>query len=156
MAKKLTHTNISYNLGNGGFWNGAVGVDVYSLDSDPTNRDEWLFIPLDYEGNPTRSSESGYTKEFEWRFKSGQFPDLEQEINLPLSGRLTFQDIITSPDNEKTLWARRLAEKVIDRILEYSIAPTGECKEKTLKYMGLIGSPSLQFNNQENSQYLGM
>jgi hypothetical protein len=108
----------------------VLGCDVYILDSAPVDENERIFIPLNENGIAVVASVVGYTKDFEWRFQQGIFPDLDALLNIVGYGYLSFTQILNHADIWSKLWYLLLSENKIKDITAYDTALTGLCFNK--------------------------
>ena len=116
-------------------WSNYQGCDVYALDSDPTNLYKCVFVPLDFEGNPTRDSVVGYAKIFSWRNTNTKlFPRLDGEVEIPIDGYLNFDQLKASTEKNSTLFFNEVSENELKEILKLSAEQTGTCFNKTAKF----------------------
>lgn len=130
----LNTTNSVSVKANIPFQNLINGCKVCSLDSAPTDATEFIFIPLDFEGNLTREVPTGYTEVFTHTFKDGVFPNLDGELNLHGLGYLSFQEIKNHTELYNLLWAKFIDENRMKDITVYSSVPTDRCRINNAKY----------------------
>jgi len=63
------------------------------------------------------------------------FTDTGEKITLPGYGALTFQEIVNHADVGSKIFFRKLSDYEIDRIVVTSVAWTGKCLSKVVKYV---------------------